>query len=226
MALAKTLALRRPTPRHLAFYIAATIGVLVGSAAFVFSRGLAIEIGASAFFLTYLVLVGRQLPKLSAVFLRAHADEADAPVPLIFLATIATVSISATSLFILINSAGARETVALVLSIVSVLLGWFSVNTMMGLHYAYEYYESRDASPGKRGQGPFDGGLLLPDGEKPDGVSFLYFSNVVGMTAQVSDVQVSSNKMRRLVLVHGVFSFFFNTIILAAAVNIIVSLGH
>jgi uncharacterized membrane protein len=113
-----------------------------------------------------------------------------------------------------------------VLSILSVLLGWFSVNTMMGLHYAYEYYESRDASPGKRGQGPFVGGLLFPDGDKPDGVSFLYFSYVVGMTAQVSDVQVSSNKMRRLVLVHGVFSFFFNTIILAAAVNIIVSLGH
>jgi uncharacterized membrane protein len=218
--------IKRPAARHFAFYVAAIVGALTTGGAFLFTRRLAIEIGASAFFFAYLVLVGLQLPKLSAPFLRAHADEADAPVPLILLATVATVGISATSLFILINSGDTRATWALVLSIVSVLLGWFSVHTMMGLHYAYEYYESRDASPAKRGKGAFVGGLLFPDGDVPDGTSFLYFSYVIGMTAQVSDVQVSSNKMRRLVLVHGIFSFFFNTIILAASVNIVVSLGH
>jgi uncharacterized membrane protein len=222
----KTQVVKPPTPRHLAFYVAAAVGALITVTAFLFNRGLAIEIGANAFFLVYLVLVGLQLPKLSTTFLRAHADEADAPVPLIFVATLATVAIAATSLFIVLNSGGTRETLALMLSIVSVVLGWFSIHTMVGLHYAYEYYESRDASPAGRGNGGFVGGLLFPEGDIPDGTSFLYFSYVVGMTAQVSDVQVSSNKMRRLVLVHSVFSFFFNTLILAASVNIIVSLAH
>ena len=60
----------------------------------------------------------------------------------------------------------------------------------------------------------------------PDALSFLYFSFVVAMTAQVSDVTVTSNAMRRLVLLHGIVSFFFNTVIIAVAVNIVVSLSH
>jgi uncharacterized membrane protein len=226
MTAAKSFPLKRPRPRHLAFYVAAILALASSAIAFAMTRRLAVEIGASTFFLVYVVLVAVQLPKFSPDFLRAHADESDAPVPVIFLATIGTVVASAVSLFILINSGGAPDMVSLVLSTVSVLLGWFSIHTMMGLHYAYEYYQSKDASPGKRGKGAFVGGLSFPDGDTPDGVSFLYFSYVIAMTAQVSDVQVTSNQMRKLVLVHGVFSFFFNTIILAAAVNIVVSLGR
>jgi len=40
------------------------------------------------------------------------------------------------------------------------------------------------------------------------------------MTCQVSDVQVASPVLRRLTLLHGVLSFFFNTIILALAVSV------
>ncbi len=56
-------------------------------------------------------------------------------------------------------------------------------------------------------------------------MAFLYFSYVIGATAQTADTNVTSNAMRRLVLVHGVFAFFFNTVIIASAVNIVVSLG-
>ena len=72
----------------------------------------------------------------------------------------------------------------------------------------------------------FDFYKILPGGEEPDGTAFLYFSYVVGMTAQTSDTAVVSNAMRRLVTLHGVFSFFFNTVIVAASVNVAISLAQ
>jgi uncharacterized membrane protein len=62
---------------------------------------------------------------------------------------------------------------------------------------------------------PCDGGLQFPDEKTPDYSDFVYFSFVIGMTCQVSDVQCTSRKMRRLALFHGVLSFAFNTLILA-----------
>jgi uncharacterized membrane protein len=45
------------------------------------------------------------------------------------------------------------------------------------------------------------------------------------MTAQVADVQTKTVAMRKLVLVHGVIAFFFNTAILALGVNLAASLA-
>jgi uncharacterized membrane protein len=56
-------------------------------------------------------------------------------------------------------------------------------------------------------------------------VAFLYFSFTVGTSVATSDTKVSSNAMRRRVMVHAVFSHFYNTILLAAAVNVLLSLG-
>ena len=111
------------------------------------------------------------------------------------------------------------------LSVASVVLGWFAIHTMWAMHYAFEYYDEPEASSGKRKR-QVVGGLEFPGGEDPDGTAFLYFSYVIGMTAQTSDTTVTSNAMRRLVTLHGVFSFFFNTILVAAAVNIVVSLAR
>jgi uncharacterized membrane protein len=93
------------------------------------------------------------------------------------------------------------------------------------MHYAFEYYQGRETSA-KGHRGEIVGGLEFPGGEEPDGTAFLYFSYVIGMTAQTSDTSVTSNAMRRIVVIHSIFSFFFNTVIVAAAVNIVVSLGQ
>ena len=70
------------------------------------------------------------------------------------------------------------------------------------------------------------GGLSFPGGDTPpQGWDFLYFAIVIGMTAQTADVEVTTTRMRRLVIVHSVVAFFFNTIIVAAAVNLAVTLG-
>ena len=101
----------------------------------------------------------------------------------------------------------------------AVICSWTLTHTMYALHYAHLYYGD---NPCKRG-GQDRGGLKFPDEEAPDFWDFLYFSFVVGMTCQVSDVQITRRHMRRLTLGHGVLSFFFNAGILALAVNLIAS---
>lgn len=92
----------------------------------------------------------------------------------------------------------------------TILATFAMVHTLFAVHYAHDYYAAPDqAKP-----------LQFPGDEVPRYGDFLYFSFVVGLTAQVSDVQVCSRRVRRAVLVHGVVSFFFNTVILALIVNI------
>lgn len=98
----------------------------------------------------------------------------------------------------------------------TVVCSWLLAHTMFALHYAHNYYrQDRDSSDNNNGD------LDFPRESQPDYWDFLYFSFVIGMTCQVSDVQVISRSMRRLTLVHGVFTFFFNTVILALSINII-----
>jgi uncharacterized membrane protein len=107
----------------------------------------------------------------------------------------------------------------LALAGVTVVVSWTLTHTTFALHYAHHYYGDGPAP------GPADdrGGLAFPGNALPDYWDFLYFSFVVGMTCQVSDVQVTSRHMRRLTLLHGVLAFFFNTVILALAVNLLAS---
>ena len=67
------------------------------------------------------------------------------------------------------------------------------------------------------------GGLEFQERGQPDYWDFAYFSFTIGMTSQTSDVAVTSRQMRRLTLIHGILSFFFNTAVLAMAINIVAS---
>jgi uncharacterized membrane protein len=100
------------------------------------------------------------------------------------------------------------------LAVATIALSWGLTHTIFALHYAHEFYaEKRHA----------DGGLAFPGKDEPDYWDFLYFSLVIGMTSQVSDVAVTSKQLRRIVAAHGVVSFFFNATLLALMVNIAAS---
>ena len=100
----------------------------------------------------------------------------------------------------------------------TLLLSWLVTHTLFALRYAHEFYEP--SSP----PGAVQGGLDFPGGVPPDYWDFFYFSVVLGMTFQVSDVQITSRKLRRLATVHGVVSFAYNTVIVALSVNMASSL--
>jgi uncharacterized membrane protein len=103
---------------------------------------------------------------------------------------------------------------AIVVAAASIVLSWAFLNTLFALHYAHGYYGDY-GEPHK--------GLDFPGEEEPDYWDFAYFAVVIGMTFQVSDVQVTSRYLRRMVLIHGVIAFFFNVFIIAVSVNIVAS---
>lgn len=103
----------------------------------------------------------------------------------------------------------------LTLSIAALLLSWLLIHTLFAFHYARVYYFLAE------GGDQHHRGLRFPCDEEPDYLDFAYYSFVVGMTSQVSDVAVVSRPMRRLTLVHGVMSFIYNIAILAMSINII-----
>jgi uncharacterized membrane protein len=102
----------------------------------------------------------------------------------------------------------------LALAVVTIALSWAFTHTIFALHYAHEFYIEHRYE---------DGGLVFPGKEQPDYWDFVYFSLVIGMTSQVSDVAVTAKPIRRTVAAHGVISFFFNAALLALTVNIAAS---
>ena len=103
----------------------------------------------------------------------------------------------------------------LTLSVTALFLSWLLIHTVFAFHYARLYYSLSD------GRDQHHGGLRFPDDDEPDYLDFAYYSFVIGMTSQVSDVAVLSRQMRRLTMIHGVLSFIYNIAILAMSINII-----
>lgn len=89
----------------------------------------------------------------------------------------------------------------------SILLSWLFVAVMFAQQYAHSFYMKA-------------GLLVFPGTEHPDYWDFTYFSVVLSMCCQTSDVTVASSSMRRLAMLHSVISFFFNVIIIAISVNV------
>jgi len=212
-------------PRHGAIFVGLGVGALVFSLALWLLPVFAVAFGAIAMFVVYLALVFLTFPLLTSDYLRARADASDAPTPLIFLVVIGVVGICCVTLFMVLNSHEGPLLYEVVLSVSAVLLGWFVIHTMAALHYAYEYYEAPSAEAGAAGQEQ-TGGLDFSEGDSPDGVAFLYFAYVIGVAFAVSDIRVTSSKMRKMVMLHSTFSFFFNTLIVAATVNVAVAVGN
>ena len=206
--------------RHAPFYIAALCAVAALPFAWLVVPGLmTIEVVANTFFLVYLALCARKIRGLSASVLKSHAATADDPVWAIFAGTLGAVVTAVVSLFIVINGRDKHDTLTLVLSLASVALGWLTIHTMAALHYAHRYWQR----PGP-GAARELGGLQFPGTDAPEGFDFLYFGFVIGMTAQTSDVAITSSLMRRINLLHAVVSYLFNTGLIAAAVNAALSL--
>ena len=106
----------------------------------------------------------------------------------------------------------------LALVIATLLISWLTMQLVFALRYAHEFYTISD------GSGTTDGGLDFPHEPEPDYFDFFYFGMVLGMTFQVSDVNITSRKLRRLATLQGFIGFVFNTVILALTVNIAASL--
>lgn len=108
----------------------------------------------------------------------------------------------------------------MIITLSPVLLSWILLHTIFTIRYAHLYHDHNSLSTGSN-----VGGISFPSREGPDYIDFAYFSFVIGMTFQVSDVQVNSRVIRRFVLMHSLISFVFNTIIVALTINTIAGFG-
>ncbi len=163
----------------------------------------------------YLVLVYWLIAHTHAGAIRAHAAREDEGRIAIL---VLTVSAALASLGAIVaelgTSQGATRTPGqLALATLTIVLSWFFIHTIFALHYAHEFY----------GSGGKTSGLDFPGNEEPDYWDFVYFSFVIGMTAQVSDVTIAARPIRHAVTGHSIVAFFFNAALLALMVNIAAS---
>lgn len=140
---------------------------------------------------------------------------------LMFLFVIIASLVSLVAIIFLLRSAKGHGTTNvsshITLAMAAVIVSWVLVHTIFTMRYAHLYYDT-DTDDGKPRKG---GGLQFPDELQPDYLDFAYFSFVIGMTFQVSDVEISSRLIRRHALLHGLISFAFNTAIVALSINVI-----
>lgn len=185
--------------------------------------------------LPVLIIVGWNAFSLSAVVLvwihllfvtdpndyLTSAKLQDSSRTLIFLFVIAS---ACASLFTIANLIIARKSLAhssvvetALLTVGTVVSSWTLIHTVFAVHYAHLFYSNGRKAPGKQGKAV----LQFPSEDQPDYLDFAYFSFVIGMTCQVSDVQICSRNVRRLALVHSLLAFLFNTVIVALSINLV-----
>ena len=155
--------------------------------------------------------------------IRIHANIDDGSKVFVFLMVIISSFAAMLMVLLLMISPEAQSQdkwVFLIIAISGMLLSWTMVHSIFTFHYAHLYYdkikkENKNASEG----------LIFPQTEEPDYIDFAYFSFVIGCTFQVSDVSITTRKMRRIVLMHGLLSFALNTFVVALTINMIAGLN-
>jgi uncharacterized membrane protein len=207
----KPLAAVRARPRlFLSAALALAVFLVLPSALAAPTRGIiGWDVGVAAFLGAALKMMRRA----GAARMRRRAAQQDEGRLTILTLTLAAVLFSVFAIGFELNSAKGLPRAAaewrIALAAATVVLSWSFTHVIFALHYAHAYY--------REGSVP---ALQFPGGQPPGYGDFLYYAFVVGMTCQVSDVQVVGRAMRRLTLVHGVLAFFFNTGILALAINL------
>lgn len=196
--------------RHTRFLFSFALGLVLWAACLATGLNAVTRalVGVNGFFLGYLFSMLYLILRTSAEDLRRHAEADDEGALLISILAILAVGFSLTSIFLVLNRPSINVAEAL-FALSAAPLGWAMIHVLTAFRYAHLYYAPDP-----------DGGLEFPGDTKSLTIGdFLYFSFTIGMTAQVSDVAVTASAMRRVVLMHSIGSFFFNTVILALAVN-------
>jgi len=164
--------------------------------------------------IAFVVLVADMFGRADAASIRSRAREEDQGRWGALWSSVGVSGVVLVALGLELHASQAGGVLEIALAATTLLLSWIFMNTMFAIHYAHAFYGD-DANKRKRG------GLEFPGEGDADYWDFVYFAFVIGMTFQVSDVQVSDRRMRRIVLAHGVIAFFFNVVIIALSVNVV-----
>lgn len=214
MTARRTIGNRIAPPKFIVFFILLFAGVAIGLT--YMERARAIMAGFDVAAVVFLLLC-LPLFRYRAAAMRKAASENDANRFVLLIVSIVV------SLVILITIAGELVGAGVptfadkLLIVVTLTLAWLGTNAIYTLHYAHLYYSSDDA-------GRDLGGLDFPGHRpEPDYFDFVYFAFTLGVALQTSDVMVTSPAIRRIVIIHCLEAFIFNTGVLALAISILTS---
>ncbi|MBO9330132.1 hypothetical protein A6B37_10265 [Achromobacter sp. HZ01] len=190
--------------------------LLLAGAGVLYAAGLplvlALLLGFDLGALVFLILTARVFGRTSAQAMRRHAQEQDVGRTGVLWSSVALSCMVMTALWVELRiEEGASSVLAMLAAAATIILSWLYMNMIFALHYAHGYYGHRNA---------MHKGLDFPGTEDPDYWDFAYFALVLGMTFQVSDVQIVNRRLRRTALTHSVIAFFFNVFIIAISVNV------
>jgi uncharacterized membrane protein len=169
--------------------------------------------------ITFLVLSWRLAIEFNATRTRHRAQAQDQPGIVLFLLLVISSFVNIVAIALMLQHVKELSLILrfahLTLSMGAVAVSWLLMQTVFAFRYAHVYYQE-ELSANVHGAG-----LQFPGNEAPDYFDFMYYAHVVGMTSQVSDVVVTSRRMRRLTLMHSVTSFAFNMLVLALSINLV-----
>lgn len=175
------------------------------------------------FAVCYLILSWVVIIKRSVAQIRKEAKKDDGSLTYVFLLIMLSSFTSLVMVLLLVVSHDGDSEgngYYLPVAIGGILLSWFMIHSTYTFHYAHIYYDDDDDNPGKDAHG-----LEFPGNDKLNYIDFAYFAFVIGCTFQVSDVEISSAKIRRVAFIHGLISFFLNTFVVALTINLIAGLS-
>lgn len=216
-SIARSIAIR---PRvYAAVLVAAAAAVLLPPTILGSIRAaIAADIGA----FLYLVLGFRMMMTCGGAFMRKRAAKQDDSGVVILVLVLVAIALGFWTIFGVLGEAkqvsGTAKALYIALAAVTMLLSWLVTQVVFTFHYAHEFYRPDDTAE------KLSGGLQFPQDDSPDYWDFFYFATSIGAASQTSDVSIRTKALRRLVTLHGIISFFFNTAVLALAINIGASL--
>lgn len=170
-------------------------------------------VGWDAGVILYLAIIYWAIARSPVGHIRQHATREDEGRVAILVLTVAAALASLAAIIALLGGGSGKSNppaLQLVFAIATIFLSWTFIHTIFGVHYAHEFY----------GESPHATGLKFPGDANPGYWDFVYFSFVIGMTFQVSDVAITSRSIRKTVTAHAIVSFLFNVALLALTVNI------
>lgn len=207
--------------RHARFLISFAIGLGLGLVAYRMETIDRVLVFSVSFNLCFLILSALMVRGSDGASLRARADENDEGmkviVPLAFLAVLT----SLVAILLTIRDPHSGSALRPLMALVSVPLGWVMIHSMMAFHYASLWYAPGPDGKPARALG-FPG---LAEGQDAQLWDFLYYSFTLGLASQTADVSALSTRMRKITLLHSAFAFYYNTVVLALAVNAAASLS-
>ena len=207
--------------RHGRFLISFALGLGLGLAAFRMETIDRILVFSVSFNLCFLILSAVMMRGSDGQALRATADVNDEGMKVIVPLAIGAVLTSLVTILLTIQDPHSGAALRPIMALISVPLGWLMIHSMMAFHYASLWYAPDHDGQPMRSLG-FPG---LAEGQDAELWDFIYYSFTIGLASQTADVSALSTRLRRITLLHSVFAFYYNTVVLALAVNAAASLG-